>query len=154
MALGLYMLGNLGYKHTHTHTHAEYVILTAFPRNNGYTKTPQYWVIRAFPSCFIWYLYFIIIIIIIIISQVLVLDRPVSSSFTCLFKGLPRRLRSFGLYYQTILHIWYYERLLQIWDLNLQWQLICSFEVLCCYFINEIHTCSVCSIMSSAMYSV
>jgi len=43
------------------------------------------------------------------------LFRPCTN---CLFKGLPIRLRFFGLYYQTLLGIWYYERLWQVWDLN------------------------------------
>ena len=45
-------------------------------------------------------------------------DRPVSALSNCLFKGLPSRLRFFGLYYQTLLRIWYYELWWQVWDLN------------------------------------
>ena len=36
-----------------TDAHAEYVILIAIHGNNGYTKTPLYYVIRTFSSCFI-----------------------------------------------------------------------------------------------------
>jgi len=133
-----------------TDAHAEYVILIAIHGNNGYTKTPQYYVIRTLSSWFIWYLYLIIIIIIIIIIQVLGRDRPVSTLCNCLFKGLVSLLLWFSLHYQTLFHIWYYELLWQVWELN------CSdywYEVLYFHFINEIHPCCVCSTISSSMYS-
>jgi hypothetical protein len=43
-----------------------------------------------------------IIIIIIIIRHQLDLGRPVSASSDCLFKGLPSRLRPFGLKFSII----------------------------------------------------
>ena len=47
--------------------------------------------------------YIIIIIIIIILRHQLGLDRPVSASSNSLFKGLPSRLRPFGLSYFSII---------------------------------------------------
>ena len=100
-----------------TDAHAEYVILLAIHGNNSYTKTSLYYVIRTLSSWFIWYLHLIIIIFIIIIEG-LGRDRPVSTLCNWLFKGLVSLLRWFGLYYQTLFHVWYYELLWQVWDLN------------------------------------
>ena len=47
----------------------------------------------------------IIIIVIIIIRHQLGLDRPVSASSNSLFKGLPSRLRPFGLQFSIIFGI-------------------------------------------------